>query len=513
MSSVAAVSSSPSHAAQPASSNGNGVVVRKGRKKKQLQQIHDANNHITPAPSNNANNANNNNNNNNNNNHALPSASSPHAPFITPPRPARSPTAPATTATAKPDLAHLVGRPLVPFFLTDGSENTDQQHVAANGDVADGAGGGDGRQWGVSEDGRGVAVRQFVDGYFVEVGTIGQQQQQDGSKAQTTPRTAPAKAGGKNGKAKGKAATVPASATAAPGAAVSYSAALQQGAPPAAKRALHPAPSPPPPSTPLPSPAPAKYGAPAFTNSPSPMKVPLPKFLKDKSIASSATASVPSVPAISEEKSGYVRGPSLMHLLQQPTEEEEGEGKAGEDESVSNGHGSFVPISLMHLLQPQSDPTPSAAHDASLLHSATSVPMSSFSPAFIPPPATTSVTDASVASSSDVALSMPKLLFFASEQYRRDQHRRYCCASRLAFYHRTVLYHCCCYHAVVPSRYRPVRQWQLFATDLVSFTQRTRCCLLPAAVTTPLAAHLQHRSYCPIAGCRAHAISWLEQAR
>ena len=398
MSSVAAVSTSSTHVAQPAS---NGAAARRGRKKKQQppQQQHDANS-LAPAAS------------TDNTTFPSSSASSPHAPFITPPRPARSPPPPASAPTAapnnnnnKPDLAHLVGRPLVPFFLDNGSENTSQQPAASVSSA------NDGRQWAVCEDGKGVAVRQFVDGYFVDVGTIGGQQH-DG-KGQATPRTAPAKGGGKGGKGKGKAAAGPTPITTAPGAsAVSYSAAVQQGAP-AAKRTLHPAPSPPAPSSPLPSGPSAKYGAPAFTNSPSPMKVPLPKFLKDKTAAGSI-GPVPTVPAISEEMGGYVRGPSLMHLLQQQAEEEEeAEGSEREAESATNGQGSFTPISLMHLLQPQPQPDGSAAHDASLLHSATFVPVSSFSPSFIPPHAATSTTAHLTATSSpsDVPLSMPKLLF------------------------------------------------------------------------------------------------------
>ena len=374
--------------------------MRKGRRKKQQPQPQQ------PQPNNNNSTTHDN---DHNNSHT---ASAPHPPFITPPRPARSPappdTAPPATTTAAPnhngnkaDLAHLVGRPLVPFFLDNGSENTSQQPATVVGD------GSDGRQWGVSEDGRGVPVRQFVDGYFVDVGTIGGGQLQDG-RAQHTPRTAPVKGGGKGGKGKGKAAAAPTSATAIPSAiaAVSYSAAVQQAAP-NAKRTLHPAPSPPAPSTPLPAAPPAKYGAPAFTNSPSPMKVPLPKFLKEKT----AAGSVGSVPAISEEAGGYVRGPSLMHLLQQQAEEEE-EGQVGEAESDSNGHDSFGPISLMHLLQPQPQTIDTVAHDATLLHSATSVPVSSFSPSFIPPFTTSTATHPTTASSSsDVPLSMPKLLF------------------------------------------------------------------------------------------------------
>ena len=380
--------------------------MRKGRKKKQpqpqsqQQQPHTAVNHISSAADDHSHNG---------HHPASSPATSPHPPFITPPRPARSttPNPPATVPVGtttiaphnKPDLGHLVGRPLVPFFLDNGAENTAQQPAVAVGN------GSDGRQWGVSEDGRGVAVRQFVDGYFVDVGTIGGQPQQDG-KAQAAPRTAPAKGAGKGGKGRGKAVAVPASATAVPNA-VSYSAAVQQGAP-AAKRTLHPAPSPPTPSTPLSSAPPAKYGAPAFTNSPSPMKVPLPKFLKDKP-AGGIPSSQPSVPAISEEKGGYVRGPSLMHLLQQPADEE---GGVGESETATNGHGSFVPISLMHLLQPKLETADTAAHDASLLHSATSVPVTSFSPSFIPLASNTATTTLlNATSSSDVPLSMPKLLF------------------------------------------------------------------------------------------------------
>ena len=378
MSAVAAVSASPANSAPPASSGGG--APRRGRKKKQSQaqqppqHSHNlSNTDSTPA--------------------ADTSAASPTnaAPFISPARPARAATPPATAPPAsKPDLGHLVGRPLVPFFLDDGAENTAREV----------AGGGDGREWGVSEDGRGVAVRQFVDGYFVDVGTIGAQQSQP---QHGTPRTAPAKNGGKGGRGKGKASAAPAPATAAPGAApVSYSAALQQGPPPSAKRALHPAPTPAAPSTPVPAAPPAKYGAPAFNNSPSPMKVPLPKFLKDKPA---------SVPAISEENGSYVRGPSLMHLLQQSTEAEEA--SARDADSVSNGHGSFAPISLMHLLQPQPEPVVSAAHDASLLHSATSVPFTSFTPQFIPPHSIDAATPAASlpATAGDVPLSMPKLLF------------------------------------------------------------------------------------------------------
>ena len=137
------------------------------------------------------------------------------------------------------------------------------------------------------------------------------------------------------------------------------------------------------------------------------MKVPLPKFLKDKSAAGGA-GSVPSVPAISEENGGYVRGPSLMHLLQQPADEQVEEGKSVSADDGA-GSGAFVPISLMHLLQPQPETTTTLAHDASLLHSATSVPISSFTPAFIPPPAT--ATTFPQPASTDVSLSMPKLLF------------------------------------------------------------------------------------------------------
>ena len=169
------------------------------------------------------------------------------------------------------------------------------------------------------------------------------------------------------------------------------------------------------------------------------MKVPLPKFLKDKT-AAGCVGSVPSVPAISEEKGGYVRGPSLMHLLQQPAEEEGEEDKTGEAESVSNGHGSFVPISLLHLLQPQTEPLDTGAHNASLLHSATSVPATSFSPSFIPPLSphiTVTLPSASSAVTSDVPLSMPKLLFLRQSSIDETKHCGYNCSTRLTLHHTT----------------------------------------------------------------------------
>eukprot|EP00456_Euglypha_rotunda_P018353 TRINITY_DN16514_c0_g1_i8.p1 TRINITY_DN16514_c0_g1~~TRINITY_DN16514_c0_g1_i8.p1 ORF type:complete len:150 (-),score=14.70 TRINITY_DN16514_c0_g1_i8:10-459(-) len=60
----------------------------------------------------------------------------------------------APSAQSKKDLSHLVGRPLVPFFLPGGQEENTRLIVPTP--VADMPFGGEGK----------LAVREFVDGYF-----------------------------------------------------------------------------------------------------------------------------------------------------------------------------------------------------------------------------------------------------------------------------------------------------------------------------------------------------------
>ena len=288
----------------------------------------------------------------------------------------------------KADLTHLVGRPLVPFYTADGAENVEH--------VADGA--EDERQWHVSDDGRGVQVRRFVDGYFVDVGVIGQAD----SAARGSPHTAPPAAKGKKAKDKAKAVAMPGTPTSQP-----------RQPPPSA---LYPAPATPQSSSAAPSPS-ARFAAPAFANSPSPMKVPLPRFLKDKGTAKAAApvnvnGALPAT--IQEENAAYVRGPSLMHLLQQPEEEEAAPAPA----LAPVDH---APISLMHLLPHLAvDAAPAASSSPAVTAWPSSTGVAAFPSYPLPSSSSPSSLSSETASDPVVSAPIPQLLFLRQSSVDAD---------------------------------------------------------------------------------------------
>jgi len=139
-----------------------------------------------------------------------------------------------TNTSDSRDLRHLVGRALVPFFLSNGAENT---QLAAP-DLSDS------RDWSQS-DGKLVKVRQFVDGYFVDSGSIGQ------NNPPTTNHPIIAATPVKIKKKPSNSSSVPVSLVTP-----------ESAKPPSQESAK-----------------PQKFAAPAFSNSPSPLKIPMPKFL------------------------------------------------------------------------------------------------------------------------------------------------------------------------------------------------------------------------------------------
>lgn len=320
------------------------------------------------------------------------------ATFSTPQRPARAAVVPVTApaassqapASAKKDLNHLVGRPLVPFYLSDGVENTDLSCID------------DEREWGKTEDGKQVKVRQFVDGYFVNSGVIGQPGNSDNKPSSYQNQSAPNNSSAAVTSANNNKKQQPSVSGKPP---LSY-ASVAATPVKAAKKCTTAAPPATPAASVDSSSRPQRYAAPAFNNSPSPLNVPMPKFL---------SASKPSMPSTAEERdpsdqtvNRIASHISLANKFQQQPSSRQLQQAVDGNNSSSATHDSetSLPLSLMHLVNAPSSAASMPAVPTLVTPDSFPLPASHLS--VVPPVGSSSVIPHPVSSPSGDA---PKLLF------------------------------------------------------------------------------------------------------
>lgn len=227
-------------------------------------------------------------------------------------------------APVKKQLGHLVGRALVPFFADEAGAEENVDHALCSSEHRDFGVGGDASQ-----------VRAFVDGYFVDSGKLGDQQQnthaatskplaahtrtkQPAQQPQAaSPAAQPAAATKQKPARTGSAQPAAAAATSAAAVPASTGGKKSKGKSASGSSSA--------------SAVPARlYAGAAFQNSPSPLQVPLPKFLTSAAAASShasdaPVAAVPASPNSSRAKSAHAKhahphadphaSQSLMNLL------------------------------------------------------------------------------------------------------------------------------------------------------------------------------------------------------